>query len=194
MKQIQGYCFLQLVLFKWHMHLFMYMLLDHYKCTLLFQFLFLASLFQNHQKPSPRQVKRLISLQLCVETWQPAYEILGWDKFCITVRFTTWGRDCWYLGMTHFSPQALDLLLAGTGPLLVCFPHLWIVLCELLLSCLSSHCELFWVLALVCKILSLVLFLGSSNCILFILLAWWLTLLSWLLILTWPCIISSLSV
>lgn len=42
-----------------------------------------------------------------------------------------------------------------------CFPHLWIVLRELLLACLSSHCELFWVLALGCKILSLVLFLGS---------------------------------
>lgn len=37
---------------------------------LLFELLFLAYVFQNQQKLSLREVRPLISLQLCTETWQ----------------------------------------------------------------------------------------------------------------------------
>lgn len=73
-----------------------------------------------------------------------------------------------------------------------CFPYLWVVYLD---YCFSASLSLWvvWFLALV-GILSFILFLGSSTCILLILLEWRLALLSWVLILTCPRIIDGLSV
>lgn len=100
----------------------------------------MASLFQIHQRLSARQVKALISLQLCAETWQPVCK-RPLDETDLVSE-----SDLQHDALSTDSPQALSLLVTGTCT--TCFPLPVGCLCGLLLYLPPPCCELFdsWLL------------------------------------------------